>query len=1097
MPPLARPALVVLAVLGIALGVFALARTGDGKELRAGACPRGFSALSDEYLRELRGGARPERQERESGERARPDRRRVCLRDGVRRPEPFADLARANEAATTRLGLDRPGAYAAAVRQKRRLDSTTIPGTAGAWTPVGSGPLIFDDPDHPDNFGLSRGAGRITDFAYDQRADHLFAAVASGGVWLSTDRAGSWRSIGDTLPTQTVGAVGFTPAGGGTVIALTGDNAFGGNTYAGNGIYWSDDLGANWHKARGAPEGAQGFRVVVRADEPDTAYAATGAGLYRSTDAGRSWANVSLPTGECAGAPLSQRGCALANVVTDVQVQAADAFGNRGGAVTAAVGWRDGRRVSIGGVVEAPANGIYVSDSGSPGSFSQIPDSAGFLSSKRVGRVSLGSASGPKQNHDYLYALVQDSVLFNSGKVEGIDVPGGDPTGLGLDATPTYLDGVYVSSNFGRSWRKIATRPQFLAPTNGSTLAQLAPLGFGPGIQSWYNSWIQPDPYAQIAGIPTRLDLGLEEVFESRTTGLPQATPTDFQAVGPYATLGGPCIITLSGQVCGKLAQATGRTTLHPDQHAAIFLPGAAGSTLVVGNDGGAYTQKVPRLGNLSPAGFGKGAQEGFHTLLPYGVAVARDGVIYAGLQDNGEIRIDPKTGRQVEIFGGDGTFTLVEPDNSDAVLEATPNGGFNASTDGGRTFRAVGPSSDGSFPFLAPMVMDPRNSKRLAIAGNKVFTTDAGIGGLAETGALTPEGLLGDGSTGDGSWKSVFDLGTASKPGEEGAEPGETDPENIANAVGIDGETLYVGFCGTCDPVRENRPFKGGVATNVGGTWHIAKAGGLPRRIINHVAVDPKDPRTVYVALGTGSARPFAAPGSLIGDALEAPGGFVYRSTDGGESFTDITGDLPKAGATWLLVRDGQLLAATPMGVFASRTKAGREWGQLGDDLPAATVFSMTLDPADSDRLVIASLGRGVYSYRFRDPAPGCRDRTAPRSRLTAPRGRALRAHRRVALRGTASDRGCGKRTAARLRRVSVSVAKRKGARCRYLRADGAFERRRRSCARPRYVRAVGTRRWRLTTHRLSAGRYVVRHRARDAAGNRERTRPLALRVR
>ena len=79
--------------------------------------------------------------------------------------------------------------------------------------------------------------------------------------------------------------------------------------------------------------------------------------------------------------------------------------------------------------MQAPANGLYRSDSGAPGSFAAVPDSAGFLASERVGRVSLGIASGPEQNHDYVYALVQDAELFNSGKLEGLDVPGGDQTG--------------------------------------------------------------------------------------------------------------------------------------------------------------------------------------------------------------------------------------------------------------------------------------------------------------------------------------------------------------------------------------------------------------------------------------------------------------------------------------------------------------------------------------------------------------------------------------------------------------------------------------------------------------------------------------------
>lgn len=1112
--------LAVLAVIAIGGGAFAALRHGSGDgpvKLAANECQKGFRPLSREYLREVREGARAadgggeadagaakseaEREaeggkggaqsgsqrerdaEQGSGGTTSAEGKTLCLRDDVRRPEPYKDLARVNITSAQRLGLERPGAYQAAVRQKARLagPNTTVPGTAGQWTPVGNGPLIFDDPDHPDNFGLRRAAGRITDYAYDDKGKRLFAAVASGGVYASTDLGKAWTSIGDNLPTQSVGAVSWTPAGGGTVIALTGDNAFGGNTYAGNGMYWSTDLGKTWNKADGAPEGALGFRLAVQPDKPSVVYAATGAGLFRSYDAGRSWDDVVLPTAGCAGATFTKKTCFLANVVTDVVVQGPDKFGNHGGAVLAAVGWRQGRRKSPDGTVQAPANGLYRSDTGAKGSFRMVPDSAGFESSDHVGRVSLGVASGPDQNHDYVYALAQDSELFNTGKLEGLDTPGADPFELGIDptATPTYIDAAYVTPDFGVSWTKMVTRQQFLDPANGSTLAQLSALGFGPGIQSWYNSWIQPDPNGQVNGVPTRVALGLEEIFETRTPGAPQNGPTDVRAVGPYAAFGGACVITLTGKVCGQSSQTSGLTTTHPDQHGAIYVPGADGSTLVVGNDGGAYTQKVPAAGNMTPEGFGGGVDEGFHTLLPYGLAVAKDGIVYAGLQDNGEMRID-KDGRQVNVYGGDGTFTVVDPDTSDVALEATPNGGLNRTVDGGKNWESVAPSGLLDPQFLMPIVLDPGNKKHIGIAGRNVFEASDGIENI------------GNGAGGD--FQEVYDLGTAAKPGDKSATATDTDPSNLANAMAIQGNTTYVGYCGSCDPVRDNKSFKGGVATNVGGTWHIAKATGLPQRIINHVATDPADARTLYVALGESTARPYAPAQALGADGTDPDGGHVYKSTDGGESFTDVSGDLPDVGALWLLVKGKQLIAATTVGVFASRATDGKEWGLLGNDLPAAPVFSMTLDPANPNRLMIASLGRGIYSYEFADPTttpgPNCRDTLAPAARYTK-RAKTAKASRKLRLKGTASDRGCGKQGAGKVKRVTVSIARATGKRCRYLQADGKLARKKTSCLRTRYVAAKGTTRWSFTAKRkLPKGSYKIWVRAVDAAGNVEHKR-------
>ena len=70
-------------------------------------------------------------------------------------------------------------------------------------------------------------------------------------------------------------------------------------------------------------------------------------------------------------------------------------------------------------------------------------------------------------------------------------------------------------------------------------------------------------------------------------------------------------------------------------------------------------------------------------------------------------------------------------------------------------------------------------------------------------------------------------------------------------------GANAYVGYCGVCDVLSDNRPFRSGIATNVGtqvapqkmtsNGWHIAKAKGLPERYVTSIAIDPKDRKTIY----------------------------------------------------------------------------------------------------------------------------------------------------------------------------------------------------------------------------------------------------------
>jgi hypothetical protein len=89
--------------------------------------------------------------------------------------------------------------------------------------------------------------------------------------------------------------------------------------------------------------------------------------------------------------------------------------------------------------------------------------------------------------------------------------------------------------------------------------------------------------------------------------------------------------------------------------------------------------------------------------------------------------------------------------------------------------------------------------------------------------------------------------------------------------------------------------------------------------------------------------------------------------------------------------------------------------------------------------------------------------------------------------LRGTASDKSCGGR-AAKVRHVSVSIAKQVGKRCRYLRSDGRFTRQATSCTRSRFIAARGASRWSFTSKRpLPAGHYRIWVRAQDRARNVE----------
>jgi hypothetical protein len=211
------------------------------------------------------------------------------------------------------------------------------------------------------------------------------------------------------------------------------------------------------------------------------------------------------------------------------------------------------------------------------------------------------------------------------------------------------------------------------------------------------------------------------------------------------------------------------------------------------------------------------------------------------------------------------------------------------------------------------------------------------------------------------------------------------------------DGSAAYVAFCGYCDALN-TRPFANGLASNVKPDGSIGKAGspanwerfepeGLPERYVTSIQIDPADSRVVYATLG-GYSRRWLPPGKL-GENADLGGGNVYKSTDAGRTFTDISGNLPDIPANWTLVRNGQLVVGTNIGAFIASDTNGGTYEVLGSGLPTAPVFSLELKPkagtAEPDTLIAATQGRGVYRYEFADEG-----RAAPPSPFTGSGGAA-----------------------------------------------------------------------------------------------------------
>ncbi len=139
------------------------------------------------------------------------------------------------------------------------------------------------------------------------------------------------------------------------------------------------------------------------------------------------------------------------------------------------------------------------------------------------------------------------------------------------------------------------------------------------------------------------------------------------------------------------------------------------------------------------------------------------------------------------------------------------------------------------------------------------------------------------------------------------------------------------------------------------GASWTDISAG-LPVRWVTRVTADPGDPQVVYVTLSGFSADEHIA--------------HVYRSADRGSTWKAIAGDLPDIPVNDLVVDPAdtqRLFVATDVGVYWTADQ-GAVWAPLGSGLPFTAVFDLTLH-APSRTLVAATHGRSQWKL---DVTPG-----------------------------------------------------------------------------------------------------------------------------
>jgi photosystem II stability/assembly factor-like uncharacterized protein len=128
----------------------------------------------------------------------------------------------------------------------------------------------------------------------------FYIGQVNGGVWRSDDFGRTWNPIFDSQPTQSIGAIAVAPSDPNIIYVASGEGLRRPDLAVGNGIYKSTDAGKTWTHL-GLHDSEQIAALAIDPRNPDRVFAAVlghpygpseERGIFRSTDGGVSWQKI-------------------------------------------------------------------------------------------------------------------------------------------------------------------------------------------------------------------------------------------------------------------------------------------------------------------------------------------------------------------------------------------------------------------------------------------------------------------------------------------------------------------------------------------------------------------------------------------------------------------------------------------------------------------------------------------------------------------------------------------------------------------------------------------------------------------------------------
>ena len=151
------------------------------------------------------------------------------------------------------------------------------------------------------SIGPDRGGRSLAGAGSPSRPNEYYFGAVGGGLWKTTDGGTSWKPVTDgQLTSSSVGAVAVSESNPDVLYIGTGETELRGNIMQGDGVYKSTDAGKTWHNT-GLRDTQAIAKIRIDPKNPDLVYVvALGhpygpneeRGIFRSQDGGKTWKKV-------------------------------------------------------------------------------------------------------------------------------------------------------------------------------------------------------------------------------------------------------------------------------------------------------------------------------------------------------------------------------------------------------------------------------------------------------------------------------------------------------------------------------------------------------------------------------------------------------------------------------------------------------------------------------------------------------------------------------------------------------------------------------------------------------------------------------------